>query len=97
MNAPETAWYERLLFGAAFAKLLARAQGLPAPWTIDLVDGELRPLEHTVFEHGGADHVTPIASFVDWPADWRLPLSLILTSGDDEDIVVVETEEYCAQ
>ena len=39
MNAPETAWYERLLFGAAFAKLLARAQGLPAPWTIDLVDG----------------------------------------------------------
>jgi hypothetical protein len=25
-----------------------------------------------------------------------LPLSLILTSGDD-DIVVVETEEHCAQ
>ncbi len=97
MNAPETAWYERLLFGAAFAKLLARAQGLPAPWTIELIDGELRPLEHIVFEHGiDADHVTPITSFCNWPADWRLPLSLILTSGD-EDIVVVETEEYCAQ
>jgi hypothetical protein len=97
VNAPATCWYERLLFGAAFQKLMARAQGLPAPWTIDLVDGELRPLERAVFEHGiDGDHVAPITSFVDWPADWRLPLSLILTSGD-EDIVVVETEELSAQ
>ena len=104
MNAPETAWYEKALFSAAFEKLMARAKGLPAPWVLDLMDGDCRCLEHVTFEHGigcacCADGVGPIrrsGSFSDWPADWCLPLSLILTSGDD-DIVVVETEELSAQ
>ena len=42
MNAPETAWYEKALFSAAFEKLMARAKGLPAPWVLDLMDGDCR-------------------------------------------------------
>ena len=44
MNAPQgAAWREQLMFNAALWELMAKAKGLPAPWTLELFDGAKRP------------------------------------------------------
>lgn len=103
MNAPQTEGREWALYVAAFEKLMAKAKGRPVPWVFDLWDGECRCLEHVIFEHPigclccrNGLRIRLTGSFCDWPADWKLPLTLILTD-DDGMIVMVETEEYCAQ
>jgi hypothetical protein len=60
-------------------------------------------LEHVIFEHPIGCLCCPNGiwvrlngSFCDWPADPQLPLTLILVD-DAGEIVMVETEEYCAQ
>lgn len=95
MNAPQgAAWREQLMFNAALWELMAKAKGLPAPWTLELFDGAMRPLERVVFAHEiDADHgVMPMMGSCDWPSDWRMPLTLRLTAGDGK-ILTVKTEE----
>lgn len=99
MNAPRAEGRAHELFSACYRELMEKAEGLPAPWVIDLMDGELRCLEHVIFEHGlgcecCADGVGPIAagSFSNWPADWRCPLTLVLTAGNGS-ILIMESEE----
>jgi hypothetical protein len=96
MRAPTPTWCERILFDAAFRKLMAQAMGLPAPWTLDLFDGEMRSLEHAEFPHvigcTCCDPVQRVTGFADWPEDWRMPLTLVLTS-EDGSIVTAQTDE----